>query len=185
MARWRFRPPVERTRHGFRLHLEPVERELVGRMLREYREVLQGPADHPALRRLFPPAYASGDEHADHEAEYQRLMRDELVASRLAGIDIVLEVLADDPDATLDEGRLLAFVQALNGVRLALAVLAGLDRDDDPDDDPGDDPDDEFDDDEPGDDEPDDDEPDDGPDQQLYGYLSYLLEWSIQALDGS
>lgn len=170
MARWRFRPPVERTRHGFRLHLDAVERELVSRLLREFREVLQGPADHPALRRLFPPAYASPD-HADQEAEYQRLMREELVTSRVTGIDTVLAVLDSGADGPIDEGRLLAFVQALNGVRLALAVLTGLDRDDaeEPDEDDA------------GDDDPE--SPD--PDRQLYGYLSALLEWSVQALDRS
>ncbi len=161
MARWPFRPPVERTRQGYRLHLGEGEREVVAGLLEQFRGLLVGPADHPALRRVFPAAYHL-PEHAEHDAEYQRLMREELVASRLAGIETVMGVLRSDSKATLDEGQVLAFMQALNGLRLVLGTVLDVGEDDDLD--------------------------DVGPDHpmaaeyQLYGFFSWLLEWTVRAL---
>ena len=65
------------------------------------------------------------------EAEYQRLMRDELVQSKLASFDIVDEALTWRRDATIDEGRLLAFMQSINSIRLVLGTMLGVT--DDPD----------------------------------------------------
>jgi hypothetical protein len=161
MARWPFRPPVERTRQGYRVHLDEREREVVAGLLEQFRDLLVGPADHPALRRVFPTAYHR-PEHAEHDAEYQRLMREELVASRLAGIEIVMDVLRSNARTTLDEGQVLALMQALNGLRLVLGTVLDVGEDDDPD--------------------------DIGPDHpmatehQLYAFFSWLLEWTVRAL---
>jgi hypothetical protein len=90
MARWQFRPPVERYKDGYRINLDTDERELILRLLRELRGLLLGSSDNPTLVRLFPTAYHLPDD-SELDAEYQRLMREEIVASRLAGIDLVVD----------------------------------------------------------------------------------------------
>ncbi|MFN6119208.1 MAG: DUF2017 family protein [Actinomycetes bacterium] len=159
MARWQFRPPVERTRQGFRVNSDDAEKALVARLLEQMRSLLVGPADDPVLARIFPTAYHD-PAHAELDAEYQRLMREELVASRLAGIEQVLEALAAKPPLT--EAQVLALAQALNGLRLVLGTVLDVSEDDDPDDIAPDHP--------------------LAAEHQLYGFLSWLLEWTVRAL---
>lgn len=161
MARWQFRPPIERYRGGYRINLDREERDLVVRLLRELRGLLLGPSDNPLLERLFPTAYHL-PEHAELDEEYQRLMREEIVASRLTGIDTVEAALSDEPP--ISEAGMMAVVQAVNGVRLVLAVALDVDEDHDPDDVDDDDP--------------------QAAEYQLYSFLSWLLEWSVRALAG-
>ena len=81
------------------------------------------------MARLFPVVHP---DHPEREAEYQRLMRDELVTSRLAGIDAVEAVLGrSGRKVTLDEAEMLAFVQAVNSVRLVLGTVLDVGEDDD------------------------------------------------------
>ena len=160
---WRPRPPVERVRNGFRIHLQTEERELLERLLGELRGLLTGPSDHPGLTRIFPAAYHL-PEHAAHDEEYQRLMREELVASRLSGIEQVLAVIGSADSEVIDEAAVTAYMQALNGLRLVLGTVLDVGEDHDPDD-----------------------VPDDHPmvgEYHLYGYLSWLLEWTVRALSG-
>lgn len=159
MARWQFRPPVERTKQGYRINIDERERDVVRHLLEEMRSLLLGPNDHPALKRVFPAAYHQA-RHAEQDAEYQRFMREELVASRLAGIETVMTALTAKPP--LQEAQLLALAQALNGVRLVLGTVLDVSEDDDPDDIDPDDP--------------------LAAEHQLYGFLSWLLEWTIRAL---
>ena len=61
------------------------ERSLLADLIDQLRELVlstspEGEVD-PALRRLYPTAYA---DDAQHEAEYQRLMRDQLLERRLS-----------------------------------------------------------------------------------------------------
>ena len=158
----RFRAPVRRTRDGFALRLEAEEVALLRRLLAELRTLLLAdelPDEAEALtRRLFPTAHPDDPEL---EAEYQRLMREELVASRVASIDLVDELLA--PGTTLDDAQIGAFMQSVNAVRLVLGTMLGVT------DDPS--------------------AADDGvgaghadsPEYHLYGYLSWLLEWTVRA----
>jgi hypothetical protein len=162
MARWQFRPPVERYRSGFRINLDDEERALVLRLLGELRDLLTGPDDHPALARIFPTAYHR-PEDLDLDGEYQRLMREELVASRLTGIEIV--VRAFDAKPPLAAEQLHAFMQAVNGIRLVLGTVLDVGDDHDPD-------------------LVDDDDPQVG-EHHLYGFLSWLLEWTVRALQGT
>lgn len=159
MARWQFRPPVERYRGGFRLNLDDEERDLVRRLLAEMQQLLVGSSDNPALARVFPAAYHL-PEHAEHDAEYQRLMREELVASRLTGILMVSAAL--DAKPPLNEGQMSALMQGLNGLRLVLGTVLDVSEDDDPA-------------------EVTDDHPQVG-EFQLYGFLSWLLEWTVRAM---
>lgn len=163
-----FRAPVKRRVDGFVLRLGDEETALVLRLLAEMRELLtaEGAPAQALTRRLYPVVHPDDPEM---EAEYQRLMRDELIASRLASLDLVEAALSSG--SRLDEATMTAFARSLNSLRLVLGVMLGIDDDRDPDD-------------------PDD--SDDGvaegldgsPEHHLYGYLSWLLEHSIRALSG-
>ncbi len=108
--------------------------------------------------RLFPTAYPDDE---DKEAEYQRLMRDELVASRLAAIDSVTETLSGDE--LLDETQTIAFMQSINAIRLVLGTMLGITDDE----------------------SADDADVADTPEHHLYDFLSWLLEWTVRALSPS
>ena len=130
---------------------------LVGQL----RDLLTEPADDPDAQalmiRLFPVAYPDDGEM---EAEYQRLMREELVQSKLAAFDMIETALgSDDP---IDEGQLVGVMQSINSIRLVLGNI--LDVSDDPAIDEVDD------------------EHEDSPEYELYSYLSWLLEWCVKAL---
>lgn len=161
MARWQFRPPVERVRNGYRINLDAEEKQLLVRLLGELRGLLVGPDDHPALTRLFPAAYHL-PQHAEQDEEFRRLMRDELVASRLAAMHEVDLALTSGHE--LDEVGMHGLLQSLNAVRLVLGTLldvgeehaAGAVDDDDP----------------------------MVGEYHLYEFLSYLLDAAVQAVSG-
>lgn len=131
MARRRApRPIVEQTADGYIVNLEREERDLVLRLLSQLRDLLvaNDPDNEPLLRRLFPPAFL-GEQYAEQEAEYQRFMREELVASRLAAISAVDSGFrSSDP---MNEDAVLALMQALNAVRLVLGTLLDVGEDHD------------------------------------------------------
>ncbi|MEZ5143076.1 MAG: DUF2017 family protein [Acidimicrobiales bacterium] len=84
----------------------------------------EGADEERDLQRLFPPAYED-DERRDEE--YQRLMRDELLAARLGALDVF--------EAGLDRGELDRagfdrWLQALNTIRVWLGTRLGVDDDD-------------------------------------------------------
>ena len=88
-------------------------RTLPGQM----REALAGgDKDDAALARLNPTAYPDDPEF---DAEYRRLMSEDLDAGRLAA----LQTLEDSVDARrLDQNQALAWLRALDDVRLLLGV---------------------------------------------------------------
>ena len=122
------------SRHGggIRMDLEPFEVDLLRSMRDGLRTTLDGgdPAD-PAVQRLFPAAVV-GDEDAD--AELRRLLRDDLLTAKLAGLDALVEIL--DRGESRRGGRLrvlltddepLLVLGVLNDIRLALGARVGLD----------------------------------------------------------
>jgi len=160
----RRKPPFENGRNGYIINLDDDERHFIRRLVGEVRELLTSmPVGDPKMARLFPPAYthASGED-ADAETEYQRLMRDELVASRLDSIGRIDELLADTSSTTMSGEQLNAFVVSLNSVRLILGTILDItDEDDDEDDDP------------------------DSPlaaEMAMYHFLSWLLDSAVTAL---
>jgi hypothetical protein len=158
------RPPIERVGASYRINLDEEERELIGRLMGELRQLLAEPAGDDRLRRLFPAAYHS-DADRDKEDEYQRLMREELLTSRLTGLDTVeafFDTTDPDWDELLTEAQMTAFLQALNGVRLVLGTILDISEDHDVDD-------------------VDDDDPLVG-EFHLYNFLSWVLDWTIRAL---
>ncbi len=169
MARRGFQPPIEAVepRGGGRhwvVRLPDDHRRAVVHLFGELRDLLrEGDPDRPPLLRLFPPVYVDDEEK---ESEYRRLMRDELVASRLAHLDAAEEFLAPGGPDRLDEGQVVALLQSLNAVRVVLGTILDVGDDDD-----GDEPRDV------------DDDLDDTPEHQLYGFLSWLLEWTVRSLE--
>ena len=160
MARKRaFIPPIERVQDGFVFNIGEEERELVIRLLTELGQLLMGESGDPRLIRIFPPAYHLADD-ADADAEYQRLMREDLVASRLAGIATVN--LSFQSAGPVSEEAMISFVQAINGLRLVLGTMLDVVEDHDPDD-------------------IDDGDPLVG-EHHLYNFLSWLLDWAVRAL---
>jgi hypothetical protein len=155
-----FRPPVRRSGDSIRVEMDRDERELLLRLLDELRQILGAAGggdeltelDPDVARRLAPPAYA---DDVERETEYQRLMADELVTSRLRSIEVVHEAL-EQSKPVFDETGAVAFMQALNALRLVLGTMLGITEDDD--------------------------EPEDSPEYELYAYLSWLLEWTVRAL---
>ena len=161
----RFRPPVRSKGDGFIVDVDDDEAALIRRLTGELRALLSEEAtDDQAkalLLRLFPTAYPDDDER---EAEYQHLMREELVASKLVALDTVDAALADRP-ARLDEAGMIACMQSITSVRLVLGTM--LDVSDDPSADevtPG---------------------MESSAEYALYGYLSWLLEHSVQAIQSA
>ena len=160
------RRPIRRTRHGYRVELSDDERAVLVRMVDELAGLLRA---GEAPQRLFPTAYPNDPER---DEEYQRLMRDELLSSRLAAIEVMHTMLAGgDPDEhdpsgpaadmTFTETQLVSFMQSLNALRLVLGEMLDV----------GEDPDHEV-----------TEGLQDSPEHHLYQYLSWLLEWCVRAL---
>ncbi len=161
----RFRPPVRRKGDGFIIDLGDNETAVVLRLIDELRTLLTDDDPDPAARaltaRLFPVAYP---DEAEMEAEYQRLMRDELVQSKLSALSQVEAALGGN--GRVNEGQLLAFMQAVNSIRLVLGVMIGIADDETADEIDGLSTEVET------------------HEQMLYHYLSWLLEHSVAAQTG-
>ncbi len=163
----RFQPPIEAVDQedgttSWDLHLPVDHRVVVVQLLGELRALLTDDAPSPLLTRLFPPVYPDDE---DKEAEYQRLMRDDLVTSRVAQLDLVSTLLQPDGPEQLDEAQVVALMQSLNAVRVVLGTMLDVGEDDD--------------------EEP----PPDADEQtsqahELYAFLSWLLEWTVRSMSG-
>ena len=151
----------ERTPAGFVVHLDVEEIQLIVQLLGELRGLLLSnePGTEAVSRRLFPPAYHLADD-GEADAEYQRLMREELVASRLTALQFVDEAFARG--VPLTEEAMHGLLQSLNAVRLVLGTLLDVGEGDHPDD-------------------IDDDDPMVG-EHHLYQFLSYLLDAAVTAV---
>jgi hypothetical protein len=150
-----FHRQIRRDRSGdVRLSLNPNEQLLLRDLLDELEPLLADP-DDPALRRLFPPAYSDGES----DEQYRSLVRDQLVNGRSKSLATVR--------ATLGEKVLTAeqaddWLRALNDLRLVLGTRLDVTEDLDYG---------SIDLDEPR-----------GRDLAVYGYLSWLQEQLVDAL---
>jgi len=153
------RRPIRRTRKGdFEIRLSQAERALLASLVPQLRDALEahagGTAD-PTLRRLFPTAYPSDGER---EAEYRAMVGDDLLERRRAALDTVEATVSA---TRLDEESLLAWMGAVNDLRLVLGTRLDVSEDSDL--------------------VPDPDDPD-APLLAVYGYLAFLLESMVAAL---
>lgn len=121
---------VKRARDGgFDLRIPPEERDILRSAGPSLREVLVDRAtaieagEDEAVDRLFPEAYP---EDAERQAEFRLLAHDQLLDSHLGAL-AVLEETADADH--LDEDQLLAWMRALNNIRLVLGVRLGVTED--------------------------------------------------------
>lgn len=100
-------------------------------------EMIAAPPEGEVRDRLYPRAYLDhGEESA--ESEFQSLVHDDLVQSRLDAIAVVasaLETIPSDPpkvsEVVLEPGAEMAWVTALNDARLVLGTALGVTEDDD------------------------------------------------------
>ena len=114
--------PVTRTKTGnYKLVLPKDHCEVLTHLITELRDSLLNTTDDASLRRLFPTAYHND---AIKDAEYQRLMRDELLASRLASIETALEVIGASNE--LSESEIDAFARSINSLRLVIGTTLDI-----------------------------------------------------------
>ena len=114
MGAFGWRPLVEVVPGGYRVNLAKPEQRVVMETMDELRVML---ADHdPATRRLFPTAYV---DDPDLDAEYQRLVGDDLRQGQLDALDVVERTIDGQ---VIDRSEAEAWMRAVNGVRLALGT---------------------------------------------------------------
>jgi hypothetical protein len=121
-------------RHGTAIRASFRDAEVA--LLRSLRDQLRaalerGEPDDPIVQRLFP-ATVVGDDAAD--AELRRLLRDDLLRSRLDGLDELVELL-DGGTATrsglrvdLRDEQPLLVLGVLNDLRLAIGASIGIEH---------------------------------------------------------
>lgn len=110
-----------------RLALDDWERELLRRLPRELASLLETEegAANPALRRLFPPAYAAEDDD-ELEVEYRRLMGEDLRDRHRAALETLMATVDAEE---LDPAQAEAWLIALNEMRLVLGTGLGIEDD--------------------------------------------------------
>jgi Domain of unknown function (DUF2017) len=114
--------PVQPLSDGtYRVRIGPEERRALATLCAELRTLVEAGAGD--VGRLFPAAYR---DDPDAAAEYDRLVRDDLVAKRLDALRIVRETLDAE---RLDEAQLAAWCSALNDLRLVLGERVGVTED--------------------------------------------------------
>jgi len=152
---------VKRSRlGGYVVRLPTAEREVLGSLPPMLRSMLLEPdQEDPALRRLFPSAFLD-DERAS--AEFDSVVRDDLLGQRLAAIETLERTVDSD---RLSEEELSAWLSSVNDLRLVLGVRLAVTEESTPEEFEGD--------------------PETERAYALYSYLSYLEEEMVEALAGA
>jgi hypothetical protein len=152
--------PVRRTRRGdFEIRLDPQERDVLRVLPDQLRELIrhEDPTTDPAMARLYPAAYP---DDPIQNLEYERLAVDELTSRRLSSIDAMEGSIDAD---RLTEEQLLSWLGVLNDLRLVLGTRLELTEETTDDDFAPDDP--------------------RASVFALYGYLTWLVDSIVRALD--
>ena len=145
---------VRRSGGRWELKLGADERELLASLADQLDELVRSDPNDPGLRRLFPTAYP---DDVVHEAEWQVFRAEEL---RTEVHDHLAVLRSTGTRTELTEDEVMAWMQAINALRLVLGTRLDVSED-------GNDVD-----------------PDD-PDAHafaLYEFLGYLLDGTLQAL---
>jgi uncharacterized protein DUF2017 len=112
-----------RTSSGdYTVRLRPEERSLLTTLPDQLAALVAG-GRTSATTRLFPPAYSSEPEM---DAEYQRLMGDELIQRRQAAAELVRDTIERD---RLSVDELQAWVGVCNDLRLVLGTVLDVSED--------------------------------------------------------
>lgn len=161
----KFREPVARDDDGtYTFSVDSEDRRVLNDLFGQFKEVLVDGQESDTIRRLFPTAY---HEDPEHDEEYQRFMRSELLTSHLHSVDHVRALIDASVDSTsvrLTQSDLDALMKATNGIRLLLGTLLSVSEDDH--------------------DDIDESDPTYGQ-HQLYAYLGWLLDWMVSAQAGA
>lgn len=111
---------VRKRRGRIQLHLDGDERSAIGMIVERLAPQLG------TVRRTVPVAYAE----TQLQKEYDRWVRPEIERSRSADLDVVRASIASGEDMSpLTEAQALAWVRALNHLRLAAGGLLGIEED--------------------------------------------------------
>ena len=157
--------PITRdTDGGYTFSVDADDRRVLNDLFGQFKEVLVDGQESETVRRLFPTAY---HEDPEHDEEYQRFMRSELLASHLHSVDRVrslIDASAESTSIQLTQSDLDALMKATNGIRLLLGTLLSVSEDDH--------------------DDIDESDPTFGQ-HQLYAYLGWLLDWMVSAQAGA
>jgi hypothetical protein len=107
--------------------LAPEEMALLQDLPAQLREVLEGPANDPATKRLFPNAYLDPTEE-EAESMYEALVQPDLSRQRLDAIDLVTAsfpravVAGEWREIALTPEDVAAWLGVLNDLRLVLGT---------------------------------------------------------------
>jgi hypothetical protein len=121
-------------RDRLRVRLAQDEVAILRGLPDQLRTVLGEDEDEPVNRRLFPPAYLDVADF-ERDAEYRRLMHDDLVKEKLANLDLVTASLErGSPSARrwtveLTDEEATAWLGVINDLRLALGVRLDITED--------------------------------------------------------
>lgn len=154
------RGPVRRVgRDRFAVQLSAQERDAVRRFTMQLRTLLtsENPSSDDAVARLFPPALP---DDVLGNLEYEQHHGDDLLLGKLEALDTVERTLDSDE---LNETELLAWLGSLNSIRLVVGTRLGVTEESTGADFSGDEQTSEM--------------------FSLYGYLTWLEGWVIEALD--
>jgi len=144
---------------GFDLRIPRSERNVLRALPDQLRTLLdEGDTQDPALRRLYPSAYLDDPVAA---AEFDGFVRDDLTEQRMKAIDTMARTM---DSAHLEEEEVVAWLAAINDLRIVLGVRLAVTEESEPED---------F----------QDDEGTHGS-YALYAYLSILEEDIVEALSG-
>jgi len=145
---------IRRKGDRVRISLDAHEQGLLREFLDQLEPLLAEP-DDPSLRRLFPPAYS--DEQSDDH--YRSLVRDQLVRGRARSLATMRDTLGSD---AIDLDQADEWLRALNDLRLVLGTRLEVSEDLDYESIDLDTP--------------------RGRDLAVYGYLAWLQEQLVEAL---
>ena len=114
---------------SYSLNINASDRTTLNGLLDQLRDMLMHDSSSDIARRLFPAAYHQDEQH---EQEYQRLMRDELLSSRLASLSLTTSLLERETNSdsiVLSADELDALMRSINSLRLVLGTLLDVDED--------------------------------------------------------
>ena len=150
---------VRSSAGGFDLRIPRSERNVLRGLPEQLRLLLdEGDAEDPALQRLHPSAYPDDPVAA---AEFDGFVRDDLTEQRMKAIETMSRTIDSEH---LDEEEVVAWLAAINDLRLVLGIRLAVTEES----------------------EPEDFEGDEGThgSYALYAYLSMLEEDIVEVLSG-